>query len=70
MKRCLVTGASGFIGKALCTHLKAKGFFVRACLRRPAPGPWDERVIGDLCDTTTPAWQEAMLNIHTVFHTF
>ncbi len=68
MKRCLVTGASGFIGKALCAHLKAKGFFVRACLRTPTIGPWDEVVIGNLRDTTTPAWQNAMQSIDTVFH--
>lgn len=68
MKRCLVTGASGFIGKALCAHLQAQGVFVRACLRTPITGPWNEIVIGDLCDTTTPAWQQAMQGCDTVFH--
>ncbi len=68
MKRCLVTGASGFIGKALCAHLQAQGFFVRACLRTPLTGPWDEVVVGDLRNTTTPSWQQAMQGIDTVFH--
>ncbi len=68
MKRCFVTGASGFIGKALCAHLQAQGFFVRACLRTPMTGPWDEIVIGDLRDTTTSAWQKAMPGCDTVFH--
>lgn len=32
-KRVLVTGASGFIGRALCKHLAARGFYVRAVVR-------------------------------------
>ena len=68
MKRCFVTGASGFIGKALCAQLQAQGFFVRACVRTPITGPWDEVVVGDLRNTTTPAWQQAMQGIDTVFH--
>jgi UDP-glucose 4-epimerase len=68
MKRCFVTGASGFIGKALCAQLQAQGVFVRACLRTPITGPWDEVVIGDLHDTTSPAWQGAMQGCDTVFH--
>ncbi len=68
MKRCFVTGASGFIGKALCALLQAQGFFVRACLRTPLTGPWDEVVVGDLRNTKTPAWQQAMQGMDTVFH--
>lgn len=33
LKRCLVTGASGFIGSALCRTLKERGSFVKALFR-------------------------------------
>ena len=74
VKRCLVTGASGFIGKALCAHLKEQGFFVRAWLRDLSAGPWDESVSGDLRvlgDQTTDSnhtLKTAMQGIDTVFH--
>ncbi len=38
--RALVTGASGFIGRCLCTELTNRGFAVTAMLRRPQAGPW------------------------------
>ncbi|HEV8652806.1 MAG TPA: NAD-dependent epimerase/dehydratase family protein [Actinomycetes bacterium] len=47
-ERCLVTGASGFIGRALCQELTARGRAVRAVMRRPAEGPWEEQVSLDL----------------------
>ena len=39
-KRALVTGASGFIGRALCLALTNLGWEVTAMLRRPQAGPW------------------------------
>ena len=47
-ERCLVTGASGFIGRALCQELTARGRAVRAVMRRRAEGPWEEQVSLDL----------------------
>ncbi len=36
--KCLVTGATGFIGSELCRHLQARGITVERC-GREAPGP-------------------------------
>jgi nucleoside-diphosphate-sugar epimerase len=38
--RALVTGASGFIGHALCRELTNRGWEVTAMLRWPQAGPW------------------------------
>ncbi|SDR36252.1 UDP-glucose 4-epimerase [Rhizobiales bacterium GAS113] len=37
MKRILVTGASGFVGRALVAHLAGSGYAVRAASRKPLP---------------------------------
>jgi nucleoside-diphosphate-sugar epimerase len=62
----LVTGAGGFIGTALCRRLQARGHRVRALLRRPAEGPWEEVVCADLADAELPAG--LMEGIDRVFH--
>jgi len=48
MRKALITGASGFIGRTLCSQLSERGWHLRALIRRPATGPWHETVIGDL----------------------
>jgi nucleoside-diphosphate-sugar epimerase len=49
--RILLTGASGFIGKALCAELLARGHHVSALVRRPgSQPPGSEAVSGDLSD--------------------
>lgn len=35
--RVLVTGVTGFVGKALCTQAVRQGFAVSAALRKPEP---------------------------------
>ncbi len=61
MKAALVTGAPGFIGRALCARLQERGVGVRALARRETAGPWDEFVVTDL--------DAAVLDgIDTVFH--
>jgi len=66
VRRCLVTGASGFIGRALCAFLQEQGCKVRALLRRETEGPWDEAVFCDLGYDSLP--EQSMQGIDTVFH--
>jgi len=40
----VVTGATGFLGRALCEHLQASRFVVRAAARTVRDGPWSEFV--------------------------
>jgi nucleoside-diphosphate-sugar epimerase len=61
----LVTGASGFVGRALCAKLKGSGR-VRALFRRPADGPWDEAITLDLSEGDT--LPRALAGVDTVFH--
>jgi nucleoside-diphosphate-sugar epimerase len=49
--RTFVTGASGFIGRALCARLLERGHEVSALVRRPGAEPQGTRgVLGDLTD--------------------
>lgn len=66
MQQFLVTGASGFIGRALCTDLQQRGHRVRALLREPTQGPWDETACVDL-ETAAPP-PSLMQDIDGVFH--
>tara|TARA_B100000676_G_scaffold192563_1_gene189257 strand:+ start:347 stop:1294 length:948 start_codon:yes stop_codon:yes gene_type:complete len=67
--KVLVTGASGFVGSALCAHLITKGHIVRGAVRRasdkPMPG-LDVRVVSDLSANTN--WSEALAGINAVVH--
>ena len=61
----LVTGASGFIGKALCEKLKYKNTTIRVMLRNIADGPWDEVIVGDVSKQLP---EELMIDVDTIFH--
>ena len=53
IKQVLVTGAGGFLGRAVCRHLQSQGVRVRALLRKTVAGPWDEVVVvADLADAS------------------
>jgi nucleoside-diphosphate-sugar epimerase len=61
----LVTGASGFIGRALCRTLQPMGR-VRALLHRPVSGPWHEALTVDLAQAAPPI--EVLEGVDAVFH--
>ncbi|HEY4571265.1 MAG TPA: NAD(P)-dependent oxidoreductase, partial [Kribbella sp.] len=55
-ERVLVTGAAGFIGRAVVAALRERGVPVTAVDREPADASWDEGVhvvTGDLTDQET-----------------
>lgn len=60
----LVTGANGFVGRALCRALRAREVPVVAAVRRAA-GP-DEIAVGDLDGKTD--WRAALTGCSTVIH--
>lgn len=65
-KRALVTGASGFIGRALCLELTNQGWEVTAMLRRPQSGPWSRVLECELGrDEVDPRGLEGL---DTIFH--
>ena len=48
----IVTGATGWIGRNVCTYLQAQGHFVIACDISLQPGPWDQFVSLDIATDT------------------
>ncbi len=67
--RILVTGATGFIGGHLTRHLLARGYNVRALVRRESPSLIDlgaALAYGDLTDAE--AMRAAVENVEAVFH--
>ena len=72
MGKILVTGASGFIGRALCSGLREKGIPLRRVFRMP-PGDYDSGeagsdwiAVGDINAHTD--WAGALEGIETVIH--
>ena len=71
MAIALVTGGTGFVGRALCARLVAEGFLVRASVRAPASGlglssGMEAVTTGDLAPDTR--WEEALSGVDVVFH--
>ncbi len=69
-RRVVVTGASGFIGRAVMPALAARGFAVRGLVRDaspPAEGV-EIRVIGDLTPLNTHALAEMLRDADAVVH--
>lgn len=69
LRRALVTGATGFVGRALCTKLQMNGWIVRAAVRdlRVHDIVSREQVaVGDIGSATT--WDRALTNVDVVVH--
>ena len=68
--RVLVTGATGFVGRALCARLAELGFSVRCAVRNPpsaqSHSTFETVVTGEL--GTDSNWPEALQGIAIVFH--
>jgi len=65
----LVTGASGFVGHAVCAQLVAQGVTVTAAVRRPAAQPVRGLAycqVRDLGPDTD--WHEALTGVHVIVH--
>lgn len=66
--RVLVTGASGYIGRAVCAELLLRGFLVRAALRKTeAEFPECEQIIVPTLDERTD-WSSALNEVDVVIH--
>ena len=67
--KVLVTGASGFIGSTLCTHLVTQGFETVGTVRRlpdtPVPGV-NYRIVTELGINTD--WRDALAGVQAVIH--
>jgi nucleoside-diphosphate-sugar epimerase len=66
----VVTGASGFIGSALVTHLGAAGVAVAGIDRRPpaADRPASRHVMADLADPLVPVVRQLLAGADAVVH--
>nr|WP_244151833.1 hybrid nucleoside-diphosphate sugar epimerase/sugar transferase [Malonomonas rubra] len=68
----MVTGATGFIGRALCSLLVSSGYHVRRAVRTAADSPQDgipqidTVTVGDIGPETE--WDQALLGIDVVVH--
>jgi nucleoside-diphosphate-sugar epimerase len=65
--RVLVTGASGFVGSALCAHLTARGLLVRRAVRSVSSLlAGDSAVVGEIGPDTD--WDAALRDVNAVVH--
>lgn len=69
-KRVLVTGATGFVGRALCPRLLAEGWQVRAALREEGSARLCAGVEAAFIESIGPqtSWDAALKGVDTVVH--
>jgi nucleoside-diphosphate-sugar epimerase len=67
LETVLVTGASGFVGSALCPHLRKRGFVVREANRLSASARRDEFALDRGLDGDTD-WSGALAGVDLVVH--
>lgn len=69
VERVLVTGASGFVGKALCASLMGKGIQVRGMVRSGTVVKGVEAVkVKDIADTSPSEWASILSGVDVVIH--
>jgi len=66
MIRALVTGSSGFVGRALVDELRRRGVTVRGAVRRGKAPDGDSVEVGELSAATD--WSAALRGVDAVFH--
>jgi nucleoside-diphosphate-sugar epimerase len=69
LTRFLVTGATGFVGKRVCSLLAERGFAVRAAVRAApaeAPAAVEWEAVGEIGPSTK--WSQALAGIGCVIH--
>jgi UDP-N-acetyl-alpha-D-quinovosamine dehydrogenase len=62
----LVTGASGFVGSALCAALPAAGYAVRRAVRTAQAAAPNDVVVGDIGSDTD--WRQALGSVDSIVH--
>jgi nucleoside-diphosphate-sugar epimerase len=67
-RRVLITGASGFIGRALRAHLKQRGVACVAAVRELAPGDAGASDCVALGDFAAADWDAPLAGINTIVH--
>jgi nucleoside-diphosphate-sugar epimerase len=69
MKRVLVTGCSGFVGRGFCEALRNSGYVVRGALRAGStvpPGVAEPIIVGDIRRDTQ--WSAALEDVDLIVH--
>ena len=69
MKRVLLTGATGFVGRQLCAQLATAPYVLRAAIRSAGAAPMGAAevvAVGDLC--SQPDWRAALDGVDIVIH--
>ena len=67
-RKVLVTGAEGFIGRALCAHLREEGIPYAGAVRALDKGTGDSTPLIALGDFAAAEWDAALSGVDSVVH--